>query len=127
MRKFLHLSGIICLMLISMNAMAGYQAGYDLNYSQTRSDAFQLEIALNKYNVQTVNKEGTMYSDIDFPGQVVTKKAGWAEVPYFGIPVQIPADKNVSVEITSIQYEVIRLEHPMLPSRGVIYRNEDPD
>jgi gingipain R len=110
-----------------MNAMAGYQAGYDLNYNQTRSDAFQLEIALNKYNVQTVNKDGTMYSDIDFPGQVVTKKAGWAEVPYFGIPVQIPALKNVNVEITSIQYEVIHLEHPMLPSRGVIYRNQDPD
>ncbi|MFP4664620.1 MAG: PKD domain-containing protein [Bacteroidales bacterium] len=126
-KRLVLLSALIGLILMGFTVKAGDKPGYDLNFNQSRSDQFSLDISLDKYQVQTVSKNGESYSDIDFPGKVVTKKQGWAEVPYFGIPVQLPATRNVDVEITSIQYEEIELDHPLLPSRGVIYRNQDPD
>ncbi|MGM0650930.1 MAG: C25 family cysteine peptidase, partial [Bacteroidota bacterium] len=129
MRKLLlyFLFGFFSLTLLSLNAFAGPGSGYELNYNQLKGDDFSLNITLDKYNVEVVNKDGVNYSNIKFPGDIRTKKQGWASVPYFGIPVQIPDNKNVDVEITAVQYTEIELDHPLLPSRGVIYRNQDPD
>ncbi|MFO7789978.1 MAG: C25 family cysteine peptidase [Bacteroidales bacterium] len=118
---------LLCFMLMGLNTFSAPGSGYNLNYNQLKGDNFSLDITLGKYNVEVVNKDGVNYSNIIFPGDIRTKKQGWASVPYFGIPVQIPDNKNVDVEITAVQYSEIELDHPLLPSRGVIYRNQDPD
>ncbi|MEA3447073.1 MAG: C25 family cysteine peptidase, partial [Bacteroidota bacterium] len=129
MRKFLLFLWIplVSIFLLNFSAFSMPGKGYSLNYQQTRADAFSLEISLDKFNVQPVTKDGVIYSNIIYPGKIRTKKQGWASLPYFGIPVQLPDTKNVDVQITSVQYTEIELEHPLLPSRGVIYRNQDPD
>jgi PKD repeat protein len=118
---------LVSIFLLNFSAFSMPGGGYSLDYQTTGSDAFSLEISLDKFNVQAVTKDGVTYSNIVYPGKIRTKKQGWASLPYFGIPVQLPGAKNVDVQITSIQYSEIELDHPLLPSRGVIYRNQDPD
>lgn len=123
---FLHLL-VFSLFFIGCQAAFAQNKGYDVQFSQTRSDAFVLNVQLSDFTTQVVNEGGTNYTSIHYPGKVRTKKAGWASLPYFGIPVQLPPQRNVDIEIINAEYTDISLEHPLLPSRGVIMRNQNPD
>jgi len=81
---------------------------------------------LDDYRISETIKNGVTYSQIEFEGKVVTKEKGYAELPFIHASVQLSDDRNVSLEITSTDYVDYRLDYPLLPSRGTIYRNQDP-
>ena len=114
------------LLLLSMLAISAFGQGFDVQFTQNRSDIFTLDVNLEKYNVQVVEKDGQMFSELQFAGNINLSNGGWAELPYVSIPVQLSSDRNVDVEIIESSYVDISLVEPMLPSRGVIYRNQDP-
>ena len=121
MRKILL---FIVTVLFTGITMAGN--GFSVKYSQDSDSQRQLSFNLANYSVETVIIEGQTYSKIVFDGQIVSKKKGWAELPFISSSIQISNDKNVSVDVSNSQYVDIQLEYPLLPSRGVIYRNQDP-
>ncbi|MDY0324291.1 MAG: C25 family cysteine peptidase, partial [Candidatus Carbobacillus sp.] len=51
----------------------------------------------------------------------------WAELPFIGIPVQLSPNRNIDISITETDFVDIQLSEPLLPSRGVIMRNQNPD
>jgi PKD repeat protein len=120
------LSFFIGLLILSLLATSAFGQGFDVQFTQNRSDVFTLDVNLEKYDVQIVEKDGQMFSKLQFAGDINSSKAGWAELPYVSIPVQLSSDRNVDVEIIESSYVDISLVEPMLPSRGVIYRNQDP-
>lgn len=108
-------------------ALAGYSNdGYDVNFSENPS-SYQLDFMLNDISISELTIEGQTYSTINFPGSVVTRKAGFAELPYMHAAVMLEAENNVSLTVNGIAYKDYQLVHPLLPSRGVIYRDQDPD
>jgi hypothetical protein len=113
---------ILSLSVISLFAGDGYQVGY----SQPQPGIHQLEFALDDFDLVNLNLQGETYTRIIFGGKVVTQKKGFAEVPYLHSSVMLDPQKNVSLEIIPGSYEEISLEYPLVPSRGVIYRSEDP-
>jgi PKD repeat protein len=100
--------------------------GFDVNYSEPASGTHQLEFTLENYELGNINLDGVDYTKILFDGSVTTMKQGFAELPFINASVRISNTKNVTVQIIEGEYEEYQLDFPMLPSRGVIYRNQDP-
>ncbi|GAB4321101.1 MAG: hypothetical protein Kow00127_13490 [Bacteroidales bacterium] len=100
--------------------------GYTVNYSEPESGSYQLDFQLAGYDLEQVVLNGNTFTKIIFEGSVFTEKKGFAKLPYIHAAVQLPADRNVSLKITGESYTDIQLSAPLVPSRGVIYRNQDP-
>ena len=101
-------------------------SGYIVSYSQPLSDQINLDFDLEDYGIGQTIKNGVTYSTINFENSVTTKKNGFAELPFIHAAVQLSNTKNVSLEIIANDYVEYQLDHPLLPSRGTIYRNQDP-
>jgi len=99
--------------------------GYEVNFSD-EANAYQLEFMLDGITISEIVIDGQTFATIDFPGSVVTKKAGFAELPYVHAAVMLEADNSVKLQFEGSNYIDYQLEHPLLPSRGVIYRDQDP-
>jgi PKD repeat protein len=100
--------------------------GFEVNFNQPDNNTYELTFELGAYNLSDVTIGGTAYTKIDFGGSVYTQLEGFAELPYINATVQLPADKNMGLKVVAGDYTDYVLNHPMLPSRGVIYRNQDP-
>jgi len=99
---------------------------YDVKFTQTKGDVYELNFNVGDYDLTEVNFDGSTYSKIQFDGSVNTKLKGFAQLPILSSTVQLSADKNVTLKIIEGEYEEYSLEYPLLPSRGVIYRDQDP-
>ncbi len=99
---------------------------YDVKFNQTKGDVFELNFSVENYDLTEINIDGTTYSKILFDGSVYTQLKGFAQLPMISATVQLSADKNVSLNVIEGEYEEFSLEYPLLPSRGVIYRDQDP-
>lgn len=111
-------------LLMGFSSFAGN--GFSVKYSQKSDSDRQLSFTLGNYSIENTTINGQTYSNIVFDHSVTTMQKGWAELPFISSSLQISNDKNVSVEVANSQYVDIVLDYPMLPSRGVIYRNQDP-
>jgi len=111
-------------LLIGFNSFAS--DAFTVKYSQSSESDRQLVFTLGEYQIENTTINGQTFSKIVYNHSVTTNKKGWAELPYLSSSVQISNNKNVSVDVANSQYVDIQLDHPLLPSRGVIYRNQDP-
>ncbi|MBP5782213.1 MAG: hypothetical protein J6W04_01600, partial [Bacteroidales bacterium] len=66
-------------------------------------------------------------NQIVFDVTTVTEKKGWAQLPFISASVQIAADKDYDVNVIDATYKDYQLSYPLVPSRGVIYRNQNPE
>lgn len=99
---------------------------HNIKYTQLNGSEFLLDLSVNDYQLEQVVIAGVSYTKVSSSANVNTKKQGWAELPVFSSSVQLSPDKNVNIEIISSEYTDINLTNPLLPSRGIIYRNQDP-
>lgn len=99
---------------------------YQVSFAQPQPGVYQLTFDLDHASIQEVEHNGVVYSQLHWAVSTVTDQKGWAELPFVSAAVQLPANKNVDMEITPVSSVIIPLQHPMLPSRGVIYRNQEP-
>ncbi|HBS88740.1 MAG: hypothetical protein A2W91_19040 [Bacteroidetes bacterium GWF2_38_335] len=116
---------LVSFVFIGLQSIAN-DKGYEVSFQQNRGDMFTLNFSIEDYGVYDVVKNGQTFTAIKFPGSVKTVKAGWAELPFLNASVQLSPDKNVTIEVVDFSYVDIDLEKPLLPSRGTIYRNQDP-
>lgn len=100
--------------------------GYQVKYQQPAQGVYQLEFTLGSFGVSTTYNQGNTYSTVSFEGKVVTNRKGFAELPYLNASVMLDPLRNVNLEIIPGDWQDISLTYPMLPSRGVIYRDQDP-
>jgi len=112
----------VCLLTSGLFA----SSGFDVSYHQPESGIYELNFNLGEYDISSVTHDGVTYSKILFEGNITTELPGFAELPYIHSSVMLSADKNVSVKIIDGDYEEFVLTEPLLPSRGVIYRDQDP-
>ncbi|MBC8416329.1 MAG: agmatine deiminase, partial [Candidatus Cloacimonetes bacterium] len=113
------------LLLLSATGLFASQ-GFEVSFNQPVSSEYDLEFELGDYRLNETQKNGKMFTEIDFAGSVVTNKKGFAALPYIHASVQLSNDRNVTTEIISTDYVEYSLNYPLLPSRGIIYRNQDP-
>ena len=115
----------IVLMLLALAAGLGFgYRGYNVSWSD--EGWLVLTFELGDYRVEQIQANDQTYSKLVFEGGVWTHQRGYAELPMLSATVQLPAEGNYSVEILDADFDLVPLEHPMLPSKGVIYRNQNP-
>ena len=127
--KNLLLSAVTFAMLVtSLNVFSQVitkkNSGFEVVYNQNKSSEFTLDINLSKYKLEVVEKNGIEYTSIVYDHNIKLEKKGWADLPFISTSVQLSNDKNVSLEVIDEEFEEIELDKPLLPSRGVIYRNQ---
>ncbi len=106
--------------------MAVASDGFEVKYSQPAAGTHQLMFTLGDYSLSDVVLQGTNYTRIVYEGKIVTQRKGFAELPYLNSTVMLDPQKNVDIEVIPGAYEEISLAYPLVPSRGVIYRSQDP-
>ncbi len=100
--------------------------GYQVSYSEPQPGVMQLTYNIEKFDVTTVTLNGTVYSKIETACRLHTQKAGWAQLPMVTTAVQLADARDYDVVFEGIEYKDVQLDHPLVPSRGVIYRDQDP-
>jgi len=118
-------SFILSLLLVSGISIIGFSQGFEVNYNGSVSGEHELNFSLTDYQLTTVNHGGVAYANIQFDGTVVTKKQGFAELPYIHASVMLDPQKNVDLSIVPVTYVDVVLDYPLLPSKGVLYRCGD--
>ncbi|MDA3813355.1 MAG: C25 family cysteine peptidase, partial [Candidatus Cloacimonetes bacterium] len=118
---------IALLLILALSSTLLFAAnGYNVSFSQPTTGEINLDFGLENYIVEQITKNGVTYSTINFENSVTTKKTGFAELPFIHAAVQLSKTKNVTTEIIANNYVEYQLDHPLLPSRGTIYRDQDP-
>ena len=102
------------------------QGNFQTSFEQPQDDVYELSFELDSWDLNEYTVNGTTYQYVDMNVSTVTNKTGWAELPIISASIQLPKQKDVDFEIVYTDYTDYELEYPMLPSRGVIYRNQDP-
>ena len=108
------------------NSQPTGQQPYTVSYSQPQPGVHQLTFEIHDYSIGEVTHDGVTYSKINFASSTTTELKGWAELPFVSAAIQLPANKNVDMEVAGDMVVATPLNHPMVPSRGVIYRNQEP-
>jgi len=117
---------LLLILLLSTGCLLAAGKDYEVSFHQPQNDIYQLDFNLNYYTMGSETRQGITYSVLHFSSSVYTEKKGFARLPYIAAGVQLPARKNMTISFTVLDYEDVRLNDPLLPSRGVIYRNENP-
>lgn len=102
------------------------QEGFKVKYIQTKSDEVQLDFTLGNYKVDNKRLNSKIYSKIEFQHPITTEKKGYAELPYLHASIELQNNNNVSLEVIPGEFTEYKLDYDLIPSRGVIYRNQDP-
>ncbi|MDR2970971.1 MAG: C25 family cysteine peptidase [Bacteroidales bacterium] len=102
------------------------QKGFEAKFSQPSSTEYQVSFSVTNWNIETVQFDGVNFQQIVFSSSTVTQEKGWAELPFISAAIQLPAKKNVDVEVVYSDYTDYTLSFPLVPSRGTIIRNQDP-
>lgn len=121
MKKNLLLIGWLCLWVVVANAQAFVVS------SQTDGESTRVDLSLNDY--QLINKifQGKTYTTLDMDHHIVIETKGFAQLPVVMRMLSIASTGGVDVKVMDSRYTDIQLTYPMLPGRGVIYRNQNPD
>lgn len=100
--------------------------GYEVAFEQTGA-TMNLNFTLGDYSITKLVADGQTFSKLNFAGTVYTTDKGYAELPFIHAAVQLPPDRNVSLAVTGSKFVDYKLKTPLLPSKGTIYRDQDPN
>lgn len=117
---------LFLLVAIALTGIATAGNGFGVHYTKQSKGNAQIDFQLGKYAIKNIEKDGQQYATIVFDGKITSMKKGWASLPFISSAIQLSADKNIDIAVANSEYVDITLKHPLLPSRGVIYRNQDP-
>jgi hypothetical protein len=118
---------IISALLILASGISKGSEGYQVKYNQPKEGIYELSFKLGDFELANETHQGIVYTKIEFSNHsIVTGLKGFAELPYLSATVQLPPDKNVDLKVISSVYTDYRLDYPVLPSRGTIYRDQNP-
>ncbi|MBO4644925.1 MAG: choice-of-anchor J domain-containing protein [Bacteroidales bacterium] len=129
MKNFISFIALIICCLYGFSQSFSVDAGsraYQTSFNQPATGVYELTFDIADASVTSVELDGVVYDKINFPVSTVTGQKGWAALPFVSASVQLPADKDVRLEVEPVSYRELVLAHPLVPSRGTIYRNQDP-
>ena len=123
MQSVRHIVGV-ALLLIAPQLWG--QRGYTMRYEATGTGG-RISFELQSWRLRDVQAGNARYQTIDMPSAQLTERKGWAELPYVSTSVAVSDAAHITTRLVSTDYYDIDLRHPMLPSRGTIYRSQNPD
>ena len=101
--------------------------GFERNFQAVSSSEMKLSFETGDYKIAEVTEGGVTYCKLIYGGGVPVEQKGYADLPVLGATVQLGDEYDVVISSVDGDYSDIQLDYPMLPSRGTIYRNQEPD
>jgi gingipain R len=99
---------------------------FSVNRMQRSLDQ-NVSVTVPGYYLETKVVDGKTYSVITVPGYPGLTEQGNPDVPRIGANFLSPDYKAPEVSVVSSEYADIKLEHPLLPSKGHLTRDIDPE
>jgi len=118
---------ILVLLILAISSVSMAAKGYKVDYQDLRNDSFELNFNLDDYNIKKVVKDGVDFSIIDFENKVKTTEKGYAELPFLSASVKLNSNDDLLLEVSESDYIDYQLDYPLLPSKGKIYRDQNPE
>lgn len=97
----------------------------EITYLDSNSENIALSFELGEYEINRIEVEGTEYSEIISSSKIVTQTAGYPELPYYSVAVQIDPGLDYEIRIIDSQLNEINPQAPPKPSSGIIYRSNN--
>ena len=117
---------LLAIFFIAFAASASFtRRDYNVSFESTKSSEMRLDFELGNYTLNEVVKDGVTYIAIDLSAVRIEQK-GYAEIPFVGTTVQIGDINDYNISKIEGDYKDIKLEYPLLPSRGTLFRYQDP-
>jgi len=116
---------ITALLLIAVITFGAVERSYEKRFENISEGEMSVHFTLDGIGISEVVKDGLTYSVLDYKG-VSTNEKGYAELPKMSAALQLEDVNDIMITSVEGDYEEIALDHPLLPSRGTIYRNQDP-
>lgn len=116
---------IMCMWSFSQSIYTKNYRGYSV-VSNNQKGAIELALNIGNFEIDNVQIDGTKYSKILFGTDVSTFKKGFAELPMLSTALLLDNNNDINIIVTGGEYVDIDLTNPLIPSRGTIYRNQDP-
>ncbi|MBE9491400.1 MAG: T9SS type A sorting domain-containing protein [Bacteroidetes bacterium] len=114
------------ILILAISTLFATEKGYQVKFSQPNNSTYVLSFELGEHQLSEVNLNGIVFSEIIFNGSVKTNQKGFAALPFIHASVQLSQKRNVSLSVLESEYIDYYLDYPLVPSRGVIYRDQDP-
>jgi hypothetical protein len=113
------------LMLMCVQLMAA-DKGFEVSYNQPNAQSMELMFTTGDVQIEEVVYDGITYQMLVTDFRLHTEQAGWAEIPFATSALQLRNNKSYDLKVKTGNYTDYQLTYPLLPSRGVIYRDQDP-
>lgn len=88
--------------------------------------AYLIEYSLDQYNISQKNTADGTFCKIDFAKSTYTEKKGWPEIPFASATIKVENQNKPTLVVDYASYHDTVLANPLLPSRGTIFRNQNP-
>lgn len=118
MKKLIYL---ITLLVCSVNFVLARD--YNITYNRQEQT---VTFNIRDYHLRPVTLNGNIFTKIVFENAVSTNDKGFAELPFLHANLMLDDRNNISVEVISKEFTDYQVDYPPVPSRGVIYRDQDP-
>lgn len=103
------------------------QAEWQVRLLDSSADQIKLEITVPGYHEDLVNIGDNQYSVFHIPGTTMLMNQGFPTVPQMARLLKIEHDSQVKLEVLSKEVVEVDLKAPILPSKGHLNRNIDPE
>ena len=113
------------LIVIIVMTYSLFAKGFDVHYERVSSEEMKLDFTTG-FTISVVEKDGVKYSKINGAGSIMTNEKGYAELPKLNATLQLADENDVIISFADGNYTEIKLDYPLLPSRGAISRSQDP-
>ena len=130
-----NMKNIIILILLTFPSFLYGQKAYEkitvnqvdnsLKLISSSDNKVVLELTVGKYLKQPIQIKGKTYYSLKFDEGNLLLQKGKPELPKITENILIPGTSGFTAEVTTAEYVDIELE--VVPSKGTLYRNENPD
>ncbi len=117
---------IFTILMLSCVQLMAADKGFEVVYNQPDAKSMELLFTTGEIQLDEVVYDGVTYQQLITDFRLHTEQAGWAEIPFATSALQLGNTKSYDLKVNPGSYTDYQLTHPMLPSRGVIYRDQDP-
>ena len=117
---------LLMLVLCAFAALSAMSQNYAITHSDKNGDSY-IEFSIKDYKLTEISTANGRFSKIAFGKNVFLEKMGWAELPFASTTVDHSDDDIITIDTSKSEYHELRLPYPILPSRGIVYREQNPD
>ncbi len=116
---------LLALFSCHLTALSAGSNNYSIEILHEDQESITLRINLHDFNKSNVIIDQNKYSRLRIPGQAFTHEKGKPELPYLSQSIIIPDNLQAEVNVSVLELTTKTLN--IVPSKGVIMRDTNPD